>query len=284
MVLFKSAMFYKKVQVQVSRPGTLIDNNYYDLKLRHFKQDNCEILFYSITSPDGISWISGSKFLKSLLFKNPTNIIFNEFHKNNGLYIRWSDLLKTSFENKTVRVPEYWRLSCTMVHEKACFELIARSKLNHKQNFELWFIRLIEESRKSLMRTIFPQKFDHTGAVAAAAAAADKLPTLRKIPNLPEISGYFYIAVRPSFIGLDIYKIGKTTNLDQRIYEYNCGVINDFMEYKFVSSPTIHFHDIETDMKINLMSARIGSSRELVKIKIENLIAIFQCVAKKYPW
>nr|AQQ80185.1 hypothetical protein [Lymantria dispar multiple nucleopolyhedrovirus] len=86
-------------------------------------------------------------------------------------------------------------------------------------------------------------------------SAIDLMHNAEKHVNLhaKPILGYVYVATTPTYAELNLYKIGQTVNLNQRLNSLNCGrAAHDQMQYVLQTEPTAHHTLLEKLMKHEL--------------------------------
>jgi hypothetical protein len=91
------------------------------------------------------------------------------------------------------------------------------------------------------------------------------------IPEITDRKGYIYIATTLTYEQKNIYKIGRTHNLKNRLVNYNTGrPNNDRMEYKY----SIKCYDVKTaeaGLKVMLEFCNLVKGTEMYKLPFDHL-------------
>nr|AMO27844.1 BRO-P [Lymantria dispar multiple nucleopolyhedrovirus]QDE15010.1 bro-p [Lymantria dispar multiple nucleopolyhedrovirus] len=137
--------------------------------------------------------------------------------------------------------PLYLQPHTVLISKIGILQLISRSKMPNAAEFQDWF-------------------YSHVlPACLRDQSAIDLMHNAEKHVNLhaKPILGYVYVATTPTYAELNLYKIGQTVNLNQRLNSLNCGrAAHDQMQYVLQTEPTVHHTLLEKLMKHELKACR----------------------------
>lgn len=171
-------------------------------------------------------WFAAKEFAKAMGYERPDNIIHEKIdvkYRRKFIDFKCPDTIQDA--SLTIHP------STVFVNKAGLFQMITTSKLKNSTQLQKW---VYEE--------VFP-KIDGT----FIEDAVQHLNTSEK-----EL-GVFYVVTNEQYHERNLYKIGKTINMDKRLTQLNCGRAKyDLLRLLFHSPQSIHYSDIEQDMKTAL--------------------------------
>nr|AFN09061.1 BRO-E [Bombyx mori nucleopolyhedrovirus] len=137
--------------------------------------------------------------------------------------------------------PLYSQTQTILLDKIGVIQLFMRSKMHNAAELQNWFYE-----------HVLPQC---TARQSALSLLQDAQATVKF--NSAPVEGHFYAATTLLYAERNLFKIGQTTNLTQRLATLNCGrADDDQMRYVLQTEPTVHHTLLEKLMKQELKPYR----------------------------
>lgn len=204
-------------------------------------------------------WFAAKEFAKAMGYEKPQAA----FEKVDLKYRKKYE----EFQVPEIKNGQYLSISIhphtVFVNKAGLFQMITKSKLKNVEQLQMW---LFEE--------VFP-KIDKTFIKDAAQQLNQSTETEM---------GVFYVVTNEQYHERNLYKIGKTVNITNRIRQLNCGRAKyDLLSLLFHSSASVHYADIERDMKAVLQDYEDNGEVYCVPLQVifDNLTKIMNKYSEK---
>lgn len=161
-------------------------------------------------------WFRGRDIAEFLEYKKPYDALQNNVSKE--YQQRWCDLRSTS-ENDDI-TPSNWQPYMVFISEAGLYALVMRSKKPEAAAFQKWIMENVLPSLRGDLLNDYCSKYRDVDELARL-----KLDALR---------GYVYLATTASYRARNTYKIGFTSNPEQRMSNLNAVRTHDD-EFSYVN-------------------------------------------------
>lgn len=147
----------------------------------------------------------------------------------------WSEI-----DSGGIETPSNWQPQTMFINEAGLYQLMLRSKKREAVVFRRWVTRKVLPSLRNSLVQLQQWRAEN-------AAQIDSI--------LAPVVGFVYVATNSDLTRRGIYKIGMTTNLDDRRVQLNTGSIYDF-EFVF-SFETFRYRELEKHLHVKFVNQRV---------------------------